>query len=407
MPNLAPESLMLAAMQTELQKIGTAPIENWNTQEPPTLKLGYPGDPIEAPNAMMLWLQHIGTEFLDAEGGTATHRIKATFAVFCGSSHALDAMDRTLGLVNDVRRVMFAAEATMAASFDGGIWPGMCQFAGPDPAVRSGAYIAEQHFSIVATVLHDGSLADDPSMLSYDYERTLLRIYPFSVLPTVERIDAANFQQRLVAPNLIIETLTQASNKIAEVRIEQADTGEPYSIFAGPKGEHWSQYMAEIACLITPGIVFSPNATAFVGVEMGTMDAAQPWPASPGHPVVQLRWSFSSQVWQLVSAAGDGTAASIVNLSIGTATQTVSGGARVRLLYDPFARRIQAFVNGVFGGEITDQTKLPLFRDLSASPLIFGAFGTSGQGGSTFSASFTAAHCKLFNRHLPAATLWY
>jgi len=406
-PNPAPESLMLSAMQTELQKIGTAPTDLWNTQTPPVLRLGYPGDAGANPNTMTMWLQHIGTEFLDAEGGISTHRIKATFAVHCESSHAIDSMDRVLGLINDVRRVMFAAERTMFASFDGGIWPGLCQFVGPDPAVRSGSYLAEQQFSIIATVQHDGSLADDPSMLSYDYERTLLRIYPFTVLPTIERVDGANMQQRLTNPGLILETLVQASNKIVETRIEQTDTSFSYPTLAGPNGEHWSQYMLEIACLITPGIAFSVNATAFVGVEIGTMDSAQPFPASPGHPVVQLRWNYGTQVWQLVSAAGDGTAAVIVPLVLGSAQQTVNGGARVRLLYDPFARKIQAFVNGVLGAEMTTQAALPLFRDLMASALMFGAFATSGQGGCTFAATLTAAHCKLFNRHLPAATLWY
>ena len=75
MPDLSLENVMLAALQTELEKIGTAPLSNWLTQSPPTLKLGVPGDSVPGPNRMTMWLQHLSTEFLDAEGRSEERRV--------------------------------------------------------------------------------------------------------------------------------------------------------------------------------------------------------------------------------------------------------------------------------------------------------------------------------------------
>lgn len=109
-----------------------------------------------------------------------------------------------------------------------------------------------------------------------------------------------------------------------------------------------------------------------------------------------------------MSAAGDGTAASIVPLVIPSGSlQNLNGSARVRLLYDPYTQKIQAFVNNVLGAEISDVSKLPMYRDFNASFLKIGAFATTGTGAGTFSANFAACHCKTYNPTLPAAVLWY
>lgn len=407
-PEQALENLMLAALQAELEKIGTAPVGNWLTGAPPTLRVGPPGDSMPGPNQMSMWLQHLGTEFRDADGGTATHRITATFGVWVCSTHAEDGMQRALDLRTDVLRVIFAAEGTFQSAFsDSGIWPGSFNFQGGEAWLRSGAYMGMQEFRIDATVPHDLSLLADPSMLSFDMERTLLRIYPFSTAPVVERNSGGFTTQTVEPPALILEATTQGANKITEARIEELLTGD---FLLGPNGEHWSRYTQEIACTLTRGVAFTQTATMYVGIEIGSMGQNPPFPvnAVSGFPLAQLRWSFGNSRWELVSSTGDGiNQIAIVPLTGLPAAATQNTGSRLRLLYDPFAPKLQAFVDGVLGAEITDPSKLPQFANGMTSALIMGAFLTTGTSGGTVRTAFCACHCKTYNFTKPAATLWY
>ena len=407
MPDLSLENVMLAALQTELEKIGTAPLSNWLTQSPPTLKLGVPGDSVPGPNRMTMWLQHLSTEFLDAEGGTATHRASFLFGIWCASTHAADSMQRVLDLKTDVLRTIFAAEGTLGAVFDGGIWPGNFTFQAGEAYLRAGAYMGMLEVRIFATVNHDLSLVLDPSMLSYELERTLLRVYPFSTAPVVERNSGGFTTQTVEPPALILEATTQGANKITEARIEELLTGD---FLLGPNGEHWSRYTQEIACTLSRGPAFTQTATMYVGIEIGSMGQNPPFPvnAVSGFPLAQLRWSFGNSRWELVSSTGDGiTQISIVALTGLPAAATQNTGSRLRLLYDPFAPKLQAFVGGVLGAEITDPAKLPQFANGMTSPVFMGAFLTTGTSGGTVRTAFSACHCKTYNFTKPAATLWY
>jgi hypothetical protein len=407
-PDQALENTMLSALQTELEKIGTAPLSNWLTQTPPAIKLGVPGDKLPGPNLFTMWLQHLSTEFLDAEGGTATHRIRATFGVWFCSTHADDCMARALDLRTDILRTIFAAEGTFEGLFDGGqIWPGSYAFQGGDAYIRAGAWLGMQEVTIFATLDHDLSLLADPSMLSFQLERTLLRVYPFSTAPVVERNSGGFTTQTVEPPALILEATTQGANKITEARIEELLTGD---FFLGPNGEHWSRYTQEIACWLSRGVAFTQTATMYVGIEIGSMGQNPPFPvnAVSGFPLAQLRWSFGNSRWELVSSTGDGiNQIAIVPLTGLPAAATQNTGSRLRLLYDPFAPKLQAFVGGVLGAEITDPAKLPQFANGMTSPVFMGAFLTTGTSGGTVRTAFSACHCKTYNTTKPAATLWY
>jgi len=403
-PDPAIENAMLDALAYELGKIGTNPLSNWLTQSPPILKRGVPGDSPPGPNLLSMYLQHLSTEFLDgASGPTASHRASVRLGVWVVSTDPDTGATDALNLKADVLRAIFAAEGTIGAMFDGGIWPGGFEFSAGEAGLRAGTYLGMLEVRIETTVPHDLSLTFDPTLLSYELERTLLRVYPFSVMPTTERIDA-QMHAVLEPPGLILGTVTPAANKIAEVRIEENLT---YNFLTGPSGEFWYQYATEIACTIGPQFPTQGSTTMFAGIEIGTFGQSPPFPSAPGVAVVQLRWNYGNTRWELVSAAGDGSAAQVAILT-GSGTFTGPGATgRARLLYDPVNRKVQAYMNGVLGAEITDITKLPQFANM-ATPFFCGAFATSGvSAGAIMAPVFSACHCKSYNTTKPGAALWY
>ena len=118
----ATENRIADAILTALQAIGSAPTSFWSTSPLPASR-GIPNDAL-VPNAKpMIFLQHLGTEPQDAESGTATHRARATFAVWCVSSDFTAGERITLNLKADVLRAIFAVENTILTVAAYGGWP--------------------------------------------------------------------------------------------------------------------------------------------------------------------------------------------------------------------------------------------------------------------------------------------
>lgn len=396
------EGQMLAALEVELAKIGTDPDVDWLTTPAPLLKLGVPGDPIKSPNRCSLYLQNLGSQLGRDEIGTNPLRLDGRFAIWCASSHPADAQRRMLNLAEDVRRALLAAEDTFYDQFRYGLELGTLSFTGDEMYVRAGIAAASFEVQIGAEASHDGQrLGAIP--LSVDLERTLLRIYPFSALTVQER--ASGVTQTLEPPAIRLETSVVGANKYFEGRVEGHPTDQ---WFESPSGADWMGFESEIACQVGPYFNANPSDSMFAGIEMGSFDQAPPFPAIANSAVAQLRWNYGLLRWELVSGVGDGTTPVTIVPLTGIPTMVAGGGARIRLIYDPFTPKLIAMMNGVVGAEITDPTKLPKFASFYTSLLHHGIFVTSGSHASaTVQALFSAFHAKLYNHSLPPATLWY
>jgi hypothetical protein len=401
MPAEALENQALDALETELAKIGTAPTSNWLTTPTPEITVGVPGANVPGPNLMSLYLQHARSERGDDSVGTASHRLRCTFAVWCCSTHAADGHRRMLDLLTDVRRVLLAAEQTFYETFSYGITLGASQYIGYDAYLKQGISGCALEVVIDMDLAHDGT---DLVSLDSQLERTLLRVYPFSTLPQIER-QSAGIAARIEPPAVIIENSLAGANKLCELRVE----GSPTDFwFRSVVGADWWQFKAEIAALIGPYAGANATNTMYAGIELGTYNQVAPFPAAAANAVAQLRWNYGLGLWELVSGVGDGVTPDTIVQLVGVPSPVAGGGARARLIYDPFTRTLAGLVNGIVGAQITNPAALPQFGAFSVSPLQTGLFLTTGSnGGAVAQALFAACHCKLYDTASPAAALWY
>jgi hypothetical protein len=401
MPAEALENQALDALETELAKIGTAPTSNWLTTPTPAITVGVPGANVPGPNAMSLYLQHARSEKGDDSVGTASHRLRVTFAVWCCSTHAADGHRRMLNLLTDVRRVLLAAEQTFYETFSYGLTLGASQYIGYEAYLKQGISGCALEVVIDMDLAHDGT---DLVSLDSQLERTLLRVYPFAALPQVER-QSSGIAARVEPPAVIIETSVGGANKLCELRVE----GSPTDFwFRSSIGADWWQFKAEIAAMIGPYVGANATNTMFAGIELGTYNQGAPFPAAAGNAVAQLRWNYGLAAWQLVSGVGDGVTPDTIVQLTGVASPVAGGGARARLIYDPFTQTLAALINGNIGAQITAPAALPQFGAYGASPLQSGLFlATGSNGGAVAQALFAACHCKLYDTASPPAALWY
>lgn len=408
MPTEAIENLVLDAIADELAKIGTAPLSNWLTTTAPTIRAGAPsGDKVPGPNKCSIYVHHVGSQEGSDDAGAASHRLDCRFAVWCCASHAgPSGHRRMLNLKRDVVRALRNAENVFFQAFKYGIQIDECSYQGlEDTYFKGGVSACVQYVSVTAENPDDADLRFSAVPLSVDLERVLLRSYPFSALPELER-SSAGMEQRLEAPSLVIESTVPGANEFLEARIEGAVSDQ---WFRTPEGYTWPQFETEISAMICPYRGENPTDTMLSGIEIGTYDQAAPFPSAAAHPVAQLRWNHGQQRWELVSGVGDGVTADLVVPITGLPALTPGvGGIRARLIYDPFTPRLLAVVHGVEVAEITDASRLPKFAAYSSSPLIHGAFVTTGShAAASVQTIFSACHCKLFNATREPASLWY
>lgn len=141
----------------------------------------------------------------------------------------------------------------------------------------------------------------------------------------------------------------------------------------------------------------SLNASSWAGFGLGNLQGAASLyaiAASPASPIIIIYHKLSDNTWHLLSARGNSTAYSDVQLA-GVSAPALGVPANLRLVVDGINGRALAFVNGVLGGSITNASKLPL----RGSNTMTGFHGFAQVGSSTaavIDVFWIGAHRKVY-----------
>lgn len=147
-PVVAFENRVIDLLSPALAGIGTPPSQ-WLSPAPevhegiPTDKVDFPEDPAGS----VLYIQHVRTAPSEEEAGTATHTMRATFAVWIFSRTQRVSLD----MKADVLRAVYALEGPMTSALQQPLYPTECTL--PDDMRPAG-------FAVIAQLLQIDYQAD-------------------------------------------------------------------------------------------------------------------------------------------------------------------------------------------------------------------------------------------------------
>ena len=136
-------------LETVLDGIGT-PAVDWLTD--PTVFEGTPADAVPHDLGLLLYFHHVRTEVLGAEQGTAEHRHRAFFHVYCVSPDTGTGPRDVLALKADVLRAIFAAEGTFTSAFGQPMYP--LGYGYRDDMAGAGLSVGVQEFALDMEISH-------------------------------------------------------------------------------------------------------------------------------------------------------------------------------------------------------------------------------------------------------------
>ncbi len=149
---------------------------------------------------------------------------------------------------------------------------------------------------------------------------------------------------------------------VGETLITNAYGGEdPFSgnSSEGGDGQYgmWGRKMVMEARMYID-VATNPTATMISGIGWGANNAAI-IATSPARALVICYARWDNLTWELLVARGNSTAASKQVLT-GVVAPSLLGNNRIRMVYDPYAGVVRAYINGALGATMSDGTKIPL-----------------------------------------------
>lgn len=401
MPVAALENTMVDAIKLELAKIGTAPLSEWLTQSPPTIKEGVPGDRPTGPNQMSVYVQHVGSNPGSDSAGTALHQLECTFVIWCCSSHAADGQRRVLKLLQDVRRALVAAEPTFYAAFPYGSRIGEYSFTGDDARIRAGLSMGALEFRLTGRLELEGDMTEAQTralihemLMSPAYQRFELdRPVGAQGGTNLPGIRTAGFTEKPWGLAHYVSSPAGAANRTVEVCKDWLVNPLEYTGLAT-----FSQRItyAMLMNLVSMGGA-APAGECLQGIQIGSMGVAPPyqtnWVSALLGPCIQFRYNlgrstgdppaWSNGWWELMIFADDGQPPLVLDADIHPVT-AADKPKEVKLEYLPAPAGgsvVRAYLNGQLAKEYSGERLQALYGRTNTRH--YGYFMTSGSDGAT------------------------
>lgn len=338
MPTEALENLMLDAIEDELAKIGTSPTSDWRTAPKPTIKTGVPGDPIGGPNKCTLYLQHVTSEFGQANVPLSLHRLDCDFDIWCVSSHPVDARKRAYDLAADVSQALRRADRTFYELFQYGLEIGELEFRGDDLFTRAGIYAVVQRVRMSANRSHEDDMNETKVReLIEEYIKKKEWFHWLHTAPYTSSFNGVPYygKRAIQSPSPAVKVrgacffldTTTGVNGIWEAglgfnSIIPISSGLPgfSSVWGNPF------YFAMRQNRMNPTGVTAGDRLQGIGWG-DLMGVDTPWASTFGtssaNQTVQLRYNLTREKWELMYFIADGNPPVVVDCSIQTPVFTV------------------------------------------------------------------------------------
>lgn len=180
---------------------------------------------------------------------------------------------------------------------------------------------------------------------------------PMNTAPTIVR-SAGTFLNTASQGGLHSTQTVAAANRSVEFSCFGVTDDNPFEVRVGDVANHVVSFSAFVGGY---GMV-NETATSYAGIQIGSYDSLPPYSSTTLSAVAQLRYKFSTDTVELVTANGDGSSEAVIAISgLGTITPH---GLMMELVRDPYARVVKAYIDGILVATSTPTT----FPDLAAAP---------------------------------------
>ena len=194
---------------------------------------------------------------------------------------------------------------------------------------------------------------------------------PMNVVPTVVR-SQGTFSNAVSQGGLHSTQTVAAANRSAEFSVFGITDDNPFEVRVGDFANHVTSFRAFVGAYS----MVNETATSYAGIMIGSYDSLPPYSSTTTSAVAQLRYKFSTDTCELVTAKGDGSAEEVFAITgLGTITPH---GLMMELVTDPYNEVVKAYIDGVLVATSTPTTFPELGANPSASTSYCSLFHTSG-----------------------------